>query len=262
MISTCLIVTDCDSAQKLKMSEGTAQLPLEIVYMIVDFALDHLKRTQDGSLVAALMHTSSLLRFRAVKAFTPIQVYECPVSSAATGKLYFPASAWLHAQIWGAVQAFFSDFSTKRYSKERAFWPSLNDEVGKEVIASHEGMTGAFVNCEVLVDLDGEEWTQDRDDEEIGAGEVTASRVASTVQLVLDRLAFSNFNDPEDEEVTECPKAPQFANAHQRALGGTLSSPSAGASITVMVAIRSRENPSETFRRTFQFDTLKVRKST
>lgn len=73
-LSVAVLTTDCISEKKRK--DAVPELPKELQDLIVDFVVQGMVETKDGSTVCAVMHTSSLFRLRAAQAFDAIPLFE------------------------------------------------------------------------------------------------------------------------------------------------------------------------------------------
>lgn len=68
-----LITTDCASTVHESESRG---LPVELIDLVVDFAVEDMRTAKDVSAVTVLLHTSSFIRYRAAQAFSPITAWD------------------------------------------------------------------------------------------------------------------------------------------------------------------------------------------
>lgn len=74
LVSSALFTTDCIS--ETKRNGSTPELPIELVLIVVAYALDSMRSSKDGSVIRALMHTSSFLRRHVMRAFDKVELVQ------------------------------------------------------------------------------------------------------------------------------------------------------------------------------------------
>lgn len=67
------------ASEALTESDHKLHVPFELVEIIIDFALAEARETKDGTLLCALMHTSSAVRLRLVRGMGKLRLYESDV---------------------------------------------------------------------------------------------------------------------------------------------------------------------------------------
>lgn len=125
-IGAAILTTDCQSENN---RTGTLpELSQELLDLIVDFAVADLE-DGEGAAARKMMHTSSILRCQAAKAFNPIQLFE----EAATLDLEHDRAACFSRSlvnfVWDAVLHWVNDWSLKKHKLVQPTLPSCRDYV-------------------------------------------------------------------------------------------------------------------------------------
>lgn len=228
MLGHALLTTDCISATN---SKGfMPSLPIELLDMVVQSVVHEMRRSQNGTAMCALMHTSSMLRFRCIDAFKPIALCECETPQVQrTEKLLVHCE--LFTYMWNVLQyRFLTDVSTKRHGKRRPTPPHCS-----EVFTTNLGSQASAVKVTLELDSDTAVLANGTLRQAIpealrfrrwgpsGAQVVTVNHACQAVDRVLDR----------------CDAVLRSVSPYMRALRGSLNLPAdGGAGITVRVKLQ------------------------
>lgn len=147
LVGTSLHVTDC--ASEHTKGAQTPALPVELVDIIVDYAIQGMRETKEGAAVAKLMHVSSLIRHRVMREFRQLRLHEdvsrqSALPSSCDSVVLVPLLVvWA---VWKAAEEYLLDCSTRRHGKLRPHMP--NDW---ETITTKRNEVFNGIACEIIV---------------------------------------------------------------------------------------------------------------
>lgn len=148
-IGAAVLTTDCIAETQRK--GVIPELSQELVDMVVEFVVQEMVETKDGSSVRSLMHSSSILRLRVVKAFEPPVLRELEYqwfNNDVVPQLHsmsFRRS--IIDSIWDAVQWWVSDVALRRHELQR---PSFLDI--PETLSTTKGLQVVQLLREIIID--------------------------------------------------------------------------------------------------------------
>lgn len=242
------------------------KLPLELMQLIIDYAVEAFRVTKDGSALVKLMHVSCLIRSRLCHVFSPVRVYERDVTpEKCQVEVHLPRS--LAAYCGDALEWAISDFSSRRYSQP----PSLPDIL--DTIVTTTGLTCKAGRVEIELKSDAlRDGNQESEVQRIKWGKKWgAADQHSTLQLC--RLMQRALLQRDSQGISESPgghekgveqAAPRVLSIFKRALRGRLDASSRGVVVDVKryMWFVSKDNPEERskyYMKRWLFDTVQLR---
>lgn len=200
----------------------------------MDFALESMRNSKNGSTVAALMHVSVAFRLRINTAFSPVKLYEIDVpQEEQTTKFDSPEP--LVSFVWSAIRWYCQDFFLQRHDKQAA--PQC---ASKEVVLFTKGEPAH------VVEIKGTVWRHSR-----VLGSMITKRAAQlraswnkstdiTVDDICERLIYALVDQGTGPQVSDSP--PRSVNVHQTALpSGSLQEPLDSTKFEVLMVLKLSE---------------------
>lgn len=191
-------------------------LPLELINLVVEHTVEATRGSGDGSVLCALMHSTSWLRFKVVQAFEPLTLWEFrdPESSP---KLF--VQRHFVAYVWDALEHCLTDFAVKRHKKKAPKRPRFPNFIGRSPSSGaciKKLVWALWVNGSVVSHRDGTVIQAERDEVFPAVTRTVDDQEALTVSDACDTL---------DSALLCLDSFLRFYSPYQRAIQGSLEHP-------------------------------------
>lgn len=226
----------------------TRSLPLELLRLVVQYSIDDMVASKDGSTVRVLMHTSSIIRYEVSRAFEPVKLHERSTAQKA-GRQELCVPYDLFTYIWRALQYALSDVSIQPHGKKE---DKVNRPRCSDLLVALDGSRGDAVKCSVIIASDTVLLSDGRITEEPQRRESSWATSGEAPESLVSHAEYRL-----ERSLQKLGPLLRSASPFERARSGSLGMPALPASIFVTITLRSLGSTWETSPcRTWQFDTF------
>lgn len=251
-----LCITDCNSDSQ--RTGKLAVLPNDVIDLVVDHVVLDMRDTKQGGTVAALMHVSSLIRYKLAKLFAPVKLYTAaPPRVEQEAEVLLPED--FEHYIPSVIRWHLFDASMKRHG---AAAPS--QQIGTEALLFKAGAPVRNLQACVAIKterLEPEIFKAPALAERSGFFLQDNNRDASRLTYILN-FAFEQCQSGRQDADGGGDFPPRVLNVHQRALlSGSLGDPVAAVAIDISMILKAiTEDPeSKWYTRKWKFVTKAAR---